>query len=225
MPCRYHIHKTSEPCYGLNLTPEELGKKTNLDVTREKTQRDSYAAVIDASVGEVKCIDWEQRRMQGSNAMPENTRRKWVGFTRMGELPSLPNGLNNGFELHCELNKRGTGIFRTTQTDGAVDEFVPKTPSCPPPPSSVTSVSTVVPSQHTETLPPYQAKADRQINITEPAASCTNTDVVTPVSSVWSRPDSELRHSLETALEYGKRSACPGTFPESREGSLKSVTP
>jgi hypothetical protein len=226
--CRYHTHKTPDLCYRLKVTPGNLQKKTELDFAHGKTQRDSFAAVIDASVSEVKCIDWEQRRMEGNNAMCENTRRKWIAFQRKGEQPPLPKGLNSDFGTNGDFQAPGADISVTTQTDETVDEIVRTPPSRPPPPSSAateSSVSNVVPLKHAEALPVYQAKADGQVKIVEPTASCTNVSVVTPASSLWSRPDSELRQSWETALKYGKRSACPGAFPESREGSSRSVTP
>ncbi|KAF1938371.1 hypothetical protein EJ02DRAFT_410564 [Clathrospora elynae] len=211
--CEYHSHATRYNCYENKIARTEDRRMERHEHLREKSRKDFEQVALDYRQNGIKAVDWEERRAEVHQALHKQTGRSWM----------TP-------EVDKEATKSSTGILGTTQTNGSVDrvKIEPPTLAPPPPPVSVElRGSTAEDIPQNEIMPAYNEVPVVLVNSATPTITTSNGSN-SPHSSVRSTqlaPVPELRVALEMSSKSKNRATCPGAFPESRPGSMRSVTP
>ncbi|KAF1844496.1 uncharacterized protein K460DRAFT_429162 [Cucurbitaria berberidis CBS 394.84] len=217
--CEYHTHDTLESCYMRKLTSSEVRRMGQLKLQRSMSHKRSGAMATNSWQDNIKRIDWEQRRAGITRVVKDQVRK--TGGTQCGF-----NGSDN----------RGSGLDttdKTTTRNGTTSDVVDKIKSepptrAPPPPPSVIelqgSVAHVMLPLDKETA--FQEDTVRQTNGL-PAPSLTTCGSNSPhlsTRSIQSKPDTGELADLGSEFDFNKCTTCPGAFPESRVGSLKTAS-
>jgi hypothetical protein len=242
--CEYHTHKASRTCYKLSVQPTIMRKEQKLEVARENSRKDSKEVLKNANTNGIQTVDWEQRKAEAMRALMEQRGCGRVGFHRLSEPGSIETGavisteqaalkkhheiLDTSKEGQTEVSTSAGSVFGTALTNSPIDDVLSKAPSRePPPPPAFTELlrSESSNTSHSDKLPEYVANTTTSNSDTATSTSLVS-DGSTPRDpdsrSSLSAPDSDMRQNMVLTLELEKKLSCPGAFPVSRDGSLKS---
>jgi hypothetical protein len=243
--CEYHIHEVSRTCYKLSVQPTIMRREQKLEPARENSRKDSEEVLKNADTNGFQTVDWEQRRVEAMRALMEQRGCRRIGFHRLSEPRPIETGavISTGeaaVEKHHELpdtSKEGQAeastsagnVLGTALTNSPIDDVLSKARSRePPPPPAFTELprSESSNTNHSDKSPEYVTNTTTLNSDTATSMSMVS-DGSTPRTSdprsSLSAPDSDLRQDMELTLKLEKNLSCPGAFPVSRDGSLKSV--
>jgi hypothetical protein len=203
--CMYHMHGNSI-CSTELVHPADKERAERHEAERAKTGTDAEDAAKNALENGVRTVGWQKRRAEAIQSHAEQTKLRWSGFSRPGD--------------------QRLGITETTGSSGAIADptelaggkqssnsnsvlIKPPTRTTPPLPSPT--------NQDLDPLPEYEATVAESGQPTVVASLHSESSSQTlSLHSARSKPDSDLRRSLEMAVEYERRmAACPGSFPMS----------
>jgi hypothetical protein len=180
-----------------------------------------------------RTVDWEMQEAAADRALlhqlgsqsAQSTSACESGTVRFWGREAYPLA-----EIRSGLSMSTGELFGTTQSRGAVDDVLSKTPSREA--RAPTRIFTELPAiaahavgQQGDPAVPEDSTIDPKPNSTsvKPATAGGSSSPTSSSRSTQSKPDSGFKYDLEMALECKRQAACPGAFPMSRIGSSKSV--
>jgi hypothetical protein len=192
----------------------------------------------------VQAVEQQNQKAMAQQELRNQTGKSWVGFRRldaqMDKVEEVASSPENPVRLsgvvppcppeESQSTALVSPMFGAAQADGAVDDVntAPPTRKPPPPPALVPGL---VGRQHEtmaasdNVLPAY---ADVPLGHDSPAVIGQADGSYSLHPSLRSAPSvatTATQAVPKTEVQARKRITCPGAFPESRPGSLRSVTP
>ncbi|CAN9352262.1 unnamed protein product [Alternaria alternata] len=241
--CQYHTHPKSVECYRDRNRQAEAMRQGRYKYRREKASREAEKAAADSIKHGIATVDWEARRAEAHRALHdqvddyspttsswmetsgqgvEGTALEQVDWTYGASAPERENP-----ETH--LNFGSSSMFGTARADGAVDEVKVAPPAREPPPPPPTDMpvddpdSTVGSNQYAE-VPTEDRKSEASAYDDAMPLLRSKGDFESIPSDATAVPPEVYACAQVTSPESTrrkKRATCPGSFPESRSGSLK----
>ena len=240
--CQYHTHATPEECYKQRIAPEEAKRQQRYKYRREKASHEAEQVAADSIECGIVVVDWEGRRLEQHRRLRDESDASLpafddrIGTTNQMHKTSLSDGLDvlDDTDANNQLiaKSSSSSIFGTAQADGPVDEvkFAPPTREPPPmPPSRNARVerddSAVEGDQTYERLLRDQQiqfslfdGAMQAVKVEGNSASIALGAPAMPRDS-----DTNARAVSRESPRRRERRTCPGSFPESRAGSLNKA--
>jgi hypothetical protein len=243
--CEYHTHEASRTCHKLSVQPTIMRREQKLEVARENSRKDSEEVLKNADTNGIQTVDWEQRKAEAMRALMKQRGCRRVGFYRLSEPRPIETGvvisteeaaLNKHHELpdtskegQVEVSTSAGNVFGTALTNSPIDDVLSKAPSRePPPPPAFTELprSESSNTSHSDKSHEYVKNTTTSNSYTATSTSMVSDGSTPRTSDSRSSllvPDSDLRQDMKLTLKLEKNLSCPGAFPVSRDGSLKSV--
>ncbi|KAI4671040.1 uncharacterized protein J4E88_009435 [Alternaria novae-zelandiae] len=240
--CQYHTHATPEECYKQRIAPEEAKRQQRYKYRREKASREAEQVAADSIECGIVVVDWEGRRLEQHRRLRDGSGASLPAFDdRIGTADQMhKTSPSDGLDViddadandQLNVNPSSSSMFGTSQTDGPVDEvkFAPPTHEPPPmPPSRNARVERD--GSDVEGDRAYGALLRNQqiqfslfdgamqaVKIEEDSESIALGALAMPRDS-----DANARTVLRESPRRRERRTCPGSFPESRSGSLNKA--
>jgi hypothetical protein len=228
--CQYHTHPKSVECYRNRNKQAEAVRQGRYKYRREKVSREAEKAAADSIKYGIAAVDWEARRAEAHRALHDQvddyspTTSSWVETSgqRVEGIASeqvdwtygAPDPERENPESH--LNFGSSSVFGSARADGAVDEVKVAPPARePPPPPPPTDMpvedpdSTIESNQYAE-VPTEDKKSEGDFESIPSDATAVPPEVHACAQAISSE-----------STRRKKRATYPGSFPESRSGSLK----
>jgi hypothetical protein len=242
--CQYHTHTKPEECYRNRDASVEAKRQERYQYRREKASREAENVATDSIACGIATVDWEERRVEEHRRLRNRLDDSLLAanslvacaeqeletdhIDRLGLSDGAhAHGSESGVENRLGAKSSSSSMFGTTQAEGPVDEvkFAPPAREPPAPPSSITSIS----NDDVTTAGDWSAEtclASQGVEI----SSCGDAMLVVKMeddsestASKTPTPEADARTAPGENSRQRKRRTCPGSFPESRSGSLKSV--
>jgi hypothetical protein len=243
--CEYHTHATPESCYRRETV---TGETETVDRQRDNQEQPLEDKAASEQSNSLKDVDRETLKADAHQTMRAQSELFWVGFRRFDKRPTESHAsssledselLNRVIPLcpdipepHHKVVPPASSLFGIAQTSGDVEDVMVELPTCEPlPPSSLVlalgerrgeatvASREVLPAYTNESYVPLRNDSPTVIEQADGSYS-----LPLRVESTQSLPKDGWNIVLEMSLQTGKRVTCPGAFPESRPGSLRSVT-
>jgi hypothetical protein len=236
--CEYHSHARPEDCYRRAIVTVEAEAEDRQDDDQESNEKSDS----------IRDVDRGAHKAGAHQAMRDQSGMPWVGFRRFDQPTPRPQAsssledsdlLNRVIppcpdtpDTHHNIVPPTSVMFGTAQTAGAVDDvrIEPPTREAPPPPSQVPACGELQEEATVagrEVLPASTDESYVSLRNDRPIANeQVDGTYSLPLLGVSRQPapNDELDIVPENSSQAGKRVTCPGAFPESRSGSLRSVT-
>jgi hypothetical protein len=238
--CEYHSHATPKECYKSSSMTQETWQE---HLRHEELCQSLISTATTSQQKDVTNVEQQDRDAAAHQEMRNRTGKPWVGFRRLDkqmekldECASSPESpvVLSGVIPPClpeEAPKAPleSSVFGTTQTEGAVDDvgIAPPTREPPPPPPVLAEVQEPTPIASHELLPAYDDESYVPLRNGSPTIigqADGSYSLPLSVENAQSKPGVELQAAPSVKLGSEKRVMCPGAFPESRPGSLRSIT-
>ncbi|KAG9195024.1 hypothetical protein G6011_00144 [Alternaria panax] len=234
--CQYHTHSKSEGCYNQRIMPADATRQERYKYRREKASREAEQVAADSIVFGIATLDWKERRAEAHQALHDQVDDySLTADSRIkASAPNLEADLSRKLELtkEADLPQRepdpesyasGSGV---AQAEGAADEV--KVAPAPPPPTSMHadhSNSNVGGAQCFQELPTQEEVAMPSNRDAMPVAEEVDSSEPTLSHAPAIAPQSNAcaRAALGESSRQRKRRTCPGSFPESRSGSVTNI--
>jgi len=240
--CQYHTHAKSEECYKQRIAPEETKRQQRYKYRREKASREAEQVAADSIECGIVVVDWEGRRLERHRRLRDESDASLPAFDdRIGTADQMRKAdLSDGLDVlddtdannQLNANSSSSSMFGTSQADGPVDEvkFAPPTRGPPPmPPSPDARVgrddSAVEGDEAYERLLMDQqiqfSLFDGAMQAVKIEGESESTALGAPAMPRDS--DANARTVSGESPHRRERRTCPGSFPESRSGSLNKA--
>jgi hypothetical protein len=248
--CVYHSHILPEDCYKHSTTQDTVETEGQSKGCQDISYQTLESKAAKSRNKGINDADPAKLKAEAHQAMRDQRGLSWVGFRRLdkqktearGLLSFEDSNLLSGVipecpdtpEAHDQTVSPASTLFGTTQTDRSVNDvrIEPPTREAPPPPSLFPAPfapelqdGPTTPSH--EALPAYVDEAYMPFRNNRPSVigqADGSYSLPLHVNGAQSAPTSEPKANPKMDTRAGKHITCPGAFPESRPGSLRSVT-
>ncbi|KAH8623201.1 hypothetical protein IG631_22358 [Alternaria alternata] len=241
--CQYHTHPKSVECYRDRNRQAEAMSQGRYKYRREKASREAEKAAADSIKYSIATVDWEAQRAEAHRALhdqvddyspttsiwmePSGQRVEGVASEQVDWTYGAPAPERENPETHPNFGS--SSMFGTARADGTVDEVkvAPPTREPPPPPPTDMPVedpgSTIENNQYAE-VPTEDKKSEASTyDNAMPSIKSEGDFESIPLDATAVPPGNHTctQATSPESTRWKKRATCPGSFPESRSGSLK----
>ncbi|RYN17423.1 hypothetical protein AA0113_g12184 [Alternaria arborescens] len=241
--CQYHTHPKSVECYRNRNKQTEAMKQGRYKYCREKASREAEKAAADSIKYGIATVDWEARRVEAHRALHDQvddyspTASSWmetsgravegIPLEQVDRTYGAPAPERENPESH--LNFGSSSMFGTTRVDSAADEVKVAPPAREPPPPPPTDMPVDDPDSTIESIKYAEIPKEDKKSATSAYDDAmpfvkSEGDFESIPSDATAVPPEVHACAQATSPESTrrkKRATCPGSFPESRSGSLK----
>jgi hypothetical protein len=248
--CVYHSHILPEDCYKHSTTQDTVETEDQSKGCQDISYKTLESKAAKSRNKGINDADPAKLKAEAHQAMRDQRGLSWVGFRRLdkqkteaqGLLSFEDSSLLSGVipecpdtpEAHDQTVSPASTLFGTTQTDRSVNDvrIEPPTREAPPPPSLFPApfapeLQDGPTTLSHEALPAYVDEAYMPFCNNRPSVigqADGSYSLPLHVNGAQSAPTSEPKANPKMDTRAGKHITCPGAFPESRPGSLRSVT-
>ncbi|KAI4638135.1 hypothetical protein J4E93_010444 [Alternaria ventricosa] len=241
--CQYHTHAKPEECYKQRTAPEEAKRQQRYKYRRQKASHEAEQVAADSIECGIVVVDWEGRRLEQHRRLRDESDAFLPAFDdRIGTADQIhkadpSDGLDvlDDTDANNQLNAKSlsSSMFGTAQAAGPVDEvkFAPPAREPPPmPPSPNARVgrddSAV---KNDQTYGALLRDQQIQFSLFDGAMQAVKIEGNNSESIALGAPamprdsDANARTVSGESPRRRERRTCPGSFPESRSGSLNKA--
>lgn len=210
---------------------------------REKASREAEKAAADSIKYGIATVDWEARRAEAHRALHDQvddyspTTSSWIETSDQGVegialeqvdwTYGTPAPERENPESH--LNFGSSSMFGTARADGVVDEVKVAPPAREPPPPPPTDMpvddpdSRIESNQYAEVPTKDKESETSAYDDAMPFVKSERDFESIPSDATAVPPEVHACAQVTSpeSMRRKKRATCPGSFPESRSGSLK----
>ncbi|CAG5152704.1 uncharacterized protein ALTATR162_LOCUS2877 [Alternaria atra] len=249
--CRYHTHSRPDGCYKNRTLPIEAGRQERYKYRREKASREAAQVATDMIEYGIRTVDWEERRAEAHRALHDQvddyspTSSSRLEASEQSLEADNPKRLElldhdhvseteNDLDYHLEVRYSPSPMFGTAQAGGAVDEvkFAPpaREPPPPPPPSSDSARHDDSSVENEPSLEKLSSDHDVAMSLNGDATPLMESEEsfesnLLDAPAIPPEHETDARTASRESSREKERVTCPGSFPESWSGTLKSIAP
>jgi len=240
--CQYHTHAKSEECYKQKIAPEEAKRQQRYKYRREKASREAEQVAADSIECGIVVVDWEGRRVEEHRRLRDESDASLPAFDDRIEASREVQEAesSDGLDLLGDIDAKNrliaksssSSMFGTAQANGPVDEvkFAPPTRE-PPPPSPSPNARVGRDDSAVEGDQTYGALIRNQqihFSLFDGAMQAVKIEgdsesIALGAPAIPRDSDANARAVSGESPRRRERKTCPGSFPESRSGSLNKT--